>query len=113
MRKESKLISERDAYFTVVLFFLKNKVLEAYDALEHFDLTKNAHRRILDVVLGNAVILFIISSLWIGGFAVTVVYSFLLYFILKKYISNLQKKIRNIIRGHKPDGRGKPEYLAE
>ena len=40
----------------------------------------------------NAVILFVISSLWFGGFAVTVVYSVLLYFILRKYISDLQKK---------------------
>lgn len=72
--------------------FIKGKIQGIYHAVQHLDLTKNAHRTILKIVIINAVILFVISSLWFGGFAVTVVYSVLLYFILRKYISDLQKK---------------------
>lgn len=78
--------------------FIKRQCLRMYDAIAHFDVTKNAHKLILKIVLINAVILFIISSLWFGGFAITVVYSILLYFALRKYISDLQKKYSILLR---------------
>ena len=78
--------------------FIKRKCLKMYDAISHFDVTKNAHKLILKIVLVNAVILFIISSLWFGGFAITVVYSILLYFALRKYISDLQKKYSILLK---------------
>ncbi len=78
--------------------FIKGKCLKMYDAIAHFDVTKNAHKLILKIVLVNAVVLFIISSLWFGGFAITVVYSVLLYFVLRKYISDLQKKYSILLK---------------
>lgn len=77
--------------------FIKEKARSAWNALEHLDVTKNAHRMILKIVLINAGILFLISCLWYRGFAVTIVYSILLYFILRKYISTLQKKYRILL----------------
>lgn len=78
--------------------FIKSKALVIYSAVQHLDLTQNAHKLILKVVLINAVILFVISSLWFGGFAITVIYSVMLYFILRKYISDLQKKYSILLR---------------
>ena len=72
--------------------YMKEKFLTTYDWFLHIDITKDAKRQILKIVLVNAGILFIISSLWFGGLPITIVYSVLLYFILKKYISDLQKK---------------------
>lgn len=72
--------------------FVKRKTEDVYQTIQHIDITKDAHKSIIKLVLINAVILFIISSLWFGGFAVTVIYSVLLYLILRKYISDLQKK---------------------
>lgn len=72
--------------------YLKGKLLQVYYAAVHFDVTRNAKKIIRRIVLVNAVILFIISSLWMGGIAVTVVYSILLYVLLRKYVSDLQKK---------------------
>lgn len=72
--------------------FIKSKAADVYEAAAHMDLTKNAHKAIIKLLLGNAVILFIISSLWIGGFAITLVYSIVLYLILRKYISQVQKR---------------------
>ena len=77
--------------------FVREKVRSAWDALEHLDVTKNAHKMILKIVLINAGILFLISCLWYRGFAVTIVYSILLYFVLRKYISTLQKKYRILL----------------
>lgn len=72
--------------------YVKSKLQQMYDTVAHFDVTRNAHKLILRVVLVNAVILLVISSLWMGGVAVTLIYSLFLYFILRKYISELQKK---------------------
>lgn len=78
--------------------FVKRKVTDIYHGLEHLDLTQNAHKAIIRIVICNAVILFIISSIWFGGFIVTIIYSVLLYFILRKYISSLQKKYGILLR---------------
>lgn len=78
--------------------FVKSKLLAAYYGLEHLDLTQNAHKMILRIVLVNAVILFVISSLWFSGLMVAVVYSVLLYLLLRKYISNLQKKYSILLK---------------
>lgn len=83
-----------------VFFFLKDrgfpilqrKISEVYQEVLHLDVTKNANKMILKVVLLNALVLFGISSLWFGGVGIAVVYSVILYFILRKYVSDLQKK---------------------
>lgn len=78
--------------------FIKSKLLKGYRAIEHMDLTQNSNREILKIILVNAVILFIISSLGFGGFAITVVYSILLYIVLRKYISGIQKNYRLLLK---------------
>lgn len=72
--------------------FIKRKIKGFYHELTHIDITGDARKMIIKIVLVNGVILFIISTMWVAGFPVTVIYSVLLYFILKKYVSNLQKK---------------------
>ncbi len=72
--------------------FIKSKIVATYDAVSHFDVTKNAHNIILKIVLLNGVILFVVSCFWVTGFPLTVAYSILLYVILRKYVSDLQKK---------------------
>lgn len=77
--------------------FIKGKVLGFYHALSHFDVTTNANKMIVKIVLINAVVLFLISCLWFGGFAITAVYSMFLYVALRKYISDLQKKYGQLL----------------
>lgn len=72
--------------------FCKRQMKKLYFSLEHIDVTKSATKTIRKVVLLNAVILFLISCLWFGGMMVTIVYSVLLYFGLKIYVSRMQKK---------------------
>jgi len=78
--------------------FVKGKAIGVYKAVVHLDLTQNAQRVILKLVLLNAVILFFICSLWIGGFLITLIYSAVLYMILRKYVSDLQQKYRVLLK---------------
>ena len=72
--------------------FVKSKTLAFYDSIVHFDVTKDAHKTILKVVLINALNCFFISSIWFAGYIVAAIYSVILYVVLRKYISDLQKK---------------------
>lgn len=92
--KENKIkeyFAHRSLVYHGILFF-KKKIFVVYDEISHYDLSLKARRMILKIVLTNSVILFIISSLDMGGFMITIIYSIILYFILKKYISGIQTK---------------------
>lgn len=78
--------------------YMKHKALRIYDTIQHLDLTRDAHKTIVKLLLVNAVILFAISSLWFGGFFITIIYSGIMYLILRKYVSDLQKKYRILLR---------------
>lgn len=78
--------------------FIKRKAVSIYDAVAHMDLTENANKTIIKILVGNALILLVISFFWVGGFAITAVYSIVLYIILRKYISELQKSYRVLLR---------------
>lgn len=77
--------------------YIRGKLGRIYRGMTHVDLTGNAHAVIIRVLIVNAVILFMISLLWFGGIALTLAYSVVLYFILRKYISDLQKKYRILL----------------
>lgn len=77
--------------------YMKRKFKGIYRSMTHVDLTRNAHAAIIKVLVVNAVILFMISLLWFGGLALTLAYSVVLYFILRKYVSDLQRKYRILL----------------
>ena len=70
----------------------RDKVVDVYRDAEHFDVTKDAKKLILRIVLWNALILVVICSLPLGGLTIAIIYSVVLYFLLRRYISKLQKK---------------------
>lgn len=70
----------------------RGKVVDVYHDAEHFDVTKDAKKLILRIVLWNALILVVICSLPLGGLTIAIIYSVILYFLLRRYISKLQKK---------------------
>lgn len=70
----------------------RDKVVDVYHDAEHFDVAKDAKKLILRIVLWNALILVIVCSLPLGGVTIAVIYSVVLYFVLRRYVSKLQKK---------------------
>lgn len=77
--------------------FIKGKALAFYDEVCHFDVTRDANKIIWKIVLLNALILLVISCFWVTGFPLTLVYSLILYVILRNYISKLQKKYGQLL----------------
>lgn len=78
--------------------FVKSRVKGAYENMTHLDLTENAHKTIIRILLVNGAVLILISFFWVGGIALTLVYSVILYFVLRKYVSELQEKYRILLK---------------
>ena len=77
---------------------IKLKIKSLYHYFLHVDLTKNSLKAIRRIVLINALVLTVISMTWLGGLGIVVVYSIMLYFFLKKYISDLQKRYSILLK---------------
>ncbi len=77
---------------------VKSRVRKLFDELLHIDLTKKVNNTILKLVIVNALILFLICTLWFGGIMVTLIYSAVLYLILRKYTGALQKRYRILLK---------------
>lgn len=77
--------------------FCKKQVKELYHSLEQIDVSKSAGRTILKIVLLNGTVLLLISCLWYRGISVTIVYSVVLYFGLKFYVSRMQQKYKILL----------------
>ena len=78
--------------------FLKRQMLKIYHYFIHVDLTEDSLNTLKKVVVINALILTVISVIWLGGLVIVVVYSIVLYFLLKRYFGDLQKRYRVLLK---------------
>lgn len=77
--------------------FCKRLFLKLVATWENSIVSKKAKRTILKIVIVNALILFCISLMWVGGLPVTVIYSIVLYILLKVYVSRIQNKYQLLL----------------
>jgi signal transduction histidine kinase len=99
--KETKVLPyiRQKSAIAKLFHWLGKKVHKIYISFQHIDLTQNLKKTILKLIWVNAFILLVISSLWFGGIVLIVIYSFIVYFILKKYVGDIQKKYRILLDG--------------
>lgn len=81
-------------YWDMVVTWIRN----FYQELINFDIGRDAKRIIIKLVVVNFIILAIISAFWIWGIIPLVLYSIVIYFILKKYVKDVQNKYQNLLR---------------
>lgn len=92
-----RYIKERSLIYKIFPY-VYGKIRGVYHYFSHMDLTKNSRKTIRRIILVNAVILAVISATWLGGLSIVIVYSIVLYFILRKYVSDLQKRYGILLR---------------
>ncbi len=78
--------------------FIKQQTVKFYDYMMSFDVTTATNKIIIRILLLNGIVVFLICSLWLYGFFGVLVYSLLLYLILRKYISDLKGKYEILLR---------------
>lgn len=69
-----------------------------YDALQHLDFQDKTNRTILKVVVINFVILFVVCLFWWYGTFALIIYSVLLFFFLRKYMTDIQEKYKLLLK---------------
>lgn len=78
--------------------FWKKKYLQCREELRSVDLSKNTDKVIIKYIIFNFILLALLSSLWIFGIGVLLVYSAVLFLIIRKYVGNLQLQYRELLK---------------
>ena len=71
---------------------IKTWFKDTYQSLEKIDVTQKNDKVILKLVAANFLILCLICMLWMFGIMALVVYSVVLFFLLRKFYNNIQQK---------------------
>lgn len=97
--KEHSLIYR---YWDKAYTYLKNFCHE----LLNFDIGTDARRIITKLVVTNFIILAVMSMFWVWGIFFIAVYSLIIYFLLKKYVKDIQVKYQNLLKATSSIARG-------
>ena len=97
-------------FFCGPMYYIKHRLLgivfirwiarqckKLYHYLTDIDIHENLHKSILKIVLANGVIVALLCCIWFAGSFGAVIYSIVLYVLLKKYGSRLQRQYQSIL----------------
>lgn len=77
--------------------FCKRRMKAFGDELLHVDLGKKANKVVFRVVAVNFVILGIICMMWVFGWMALIVYSVIIYIVLKRYVQKIQEQYHKLL----------------
>ncbi len=89
-------------YWGRILAYLHN----FYRELVNFDIGTDARRIILKLVIANFLLLAFMSLFWVWGVFFMAIYSVTVYFMLKKYVKDIQNKYQSLLRATSAIARG-------
>ncbi len=86
-----RYIKEQTITGRVCSFFIR-AIKKGYQGLIDIDLTDRSNKVILRLVTVNFIILALLCSIWVFGIAVLIIYSILLFILMRKYVNDLKLK---------------------
>ena len=102
LRKEAPAAAERVGRDSGRLYRkVKEMAHRLYQTITDIDFTDKSSKAILRIVLVNFIILAVTSIFWFYGIMALIIYSVILYFILKKYFNEIKKKLSQTVRSDK------------
>ena len=84
-------IKERTIFGMVIMFCVRI-IKRTLDEITKVDLREKNNKLIIKLLAINAVILLIITSIWFFGIPVVILYSVILFFIIRKYVDKISEK---------------------
>lgn len=75
----------------------RNSYRSFKEELMHADLGSNVTKTLVKVVVVNFVLLVLICSTWVFGWILLLIYSVLLYYLLKRYIHKIQEQYQRML----------------
>ena len=95
----------------------KERVKHYYQSLIALDITGDTRKQVIKLLVINGIVLLVLCTMWIAGWFGILVYSVLLYFVIKKYLSDIQKKYSILLQATNEIANGNlevkiPEHLG-
>lgn len=78
--------------------FISKKTKEFYHYLISFDVSTSTNKIIIRILVINGVVVLLCCSFWLFGAFGILIYSIILYFVLRKYVSDLKKNYEILLR---------------
>lgn len=107
-----KYIKQRTILGRVIMFFV-NAIKRTLDEITKVDLREKNNKLIVKLLLINAVILLIITSIWFFGIPVIIFYSIILFFVIRKYVDKISEKYSKLREATSKIAQGKLDVNIE
>lgn len=82
----------------MILRWIHGKIKQGVNDVLDIDINEKLHSSILKIVLANFLIVALLCCIWFAGSLGALIYSIVLYILLKKYGSKLQKQYQSILK---------------
>ena len=79
-----------------IITYLFKEIKKTVHYITEVDLREDNNKYILKLVLINALILLIITSIWIAGIPFVLIYSVVLFFVIRKYVDDISSKYKRL-----------------
>ena len=79
--------------------WIRKKWNQFTDEVNHIDFSDKTTKTILKIVVINFLILAVLMCMWMFGIAGLIIYSFVLFYLLKKYYDRIRKDYNVLMRG--------------
>lgn len=76
----------------------KDGIEKLYHSFDELDFSEENNKAILKIVLINFAILFLVTCMWFVGIVALIIYSVILFLILRKYFNDLKSKYECILK---------------
>lgn len=79
-----------------IITYIFRYIKRTLNYITEINLNENNDKYILKIVLINAVILLILSSIWFFGIPFVIIYSIILFIVIRKYVDKISEKYRKL-----------------
>ena len=81
-----------------ILVRIKRLSIKVYNSLVEVDLNDKSNKLLIKILAINFIILSILCSTWFFGIGISIVYSIVLFFLLKKYFNDVREKYSILLK---------------
>ena len=74
----------------------KKRTIRFKEEILHVDLGGKIEKTIIKLLALNFVVLAAACTMWVGGYAVLIIYTFAAYYFIKKYVNRIQEQYRKL-----------------
>lgn len=105
-------IKRRTIFGMVIMFFIRI-IKRTLNEVTKLDLREKNNKLIIKLLIINAIILLIITSIWFFGIPVVILYSIVLFFVIRKYVDKISEKYSKLREATSKIAQGKLDVNIE